>query len=82
MLITYRTLSELIDRMSDKQKDSFVTVEDIDNECFVGELRIAGSDHSALHEGCPVFVVHTDLNTTGSHETDIDEICKMVGLDN
>ena len=60
MRITYRTLAKLIDRMSEDQKDSDVTVEmqdDVDGEVFAAELRICGTEHGVLDPEHPVLYV-------------------------
>jgi len=58
MRITYRTLAKLIDKMSDEQKDSDVTVEiETENECYAAGLRISGEDHDSLDENHPIIFV-------------------------
>jgi hypothetical protein len=72
MRITYRTLAKLIDKMSDEQKDSDVTVEiQMDDECYAAELRICDDNHDSLDEDHPVLFVPEEL---GSRSDDIDVI--------
>lgn len=79
MRITYRTLAALIERMDENQKDSDVTVEVEDSECFSAELRIADEEHDGgLDDNHPVLFV----NFGGDHDrnNNVDWITNFIGL--
>ena len=85
MRITYRTLAGLIEKMSDDQKDSDVTVEiptESFSECYSAELRICGELHDCgLDDGHPVIFPHFS-----EHEQPrmlhINSIAYIIGLTN
>jgi hypothetical protein len=83
MRITYRTLNALIDKMSDEQKDSDVTVE-FDDECFAAHLRICGNEHDSLDPDHPVLYVPNELfeemPNVLDRRDDVDQIAKDIGL--
>lgn len=79
MRITWKTLGALIDKMSEEQQATDVTVEVESDECYCAELRIAGSEHQGgLDEDHPVLFI----NYSGEHERrdDVDEIVHDIGL--
>lgn len=56
MKMTYRELINLLNNMTESQKDCDVTVEDsCEDECFPAELRICGVDHPSLDNNHPVI---------------------------
>ena len=78
MRITYRTLAQLIEKMSDEQKDCDVTVEDgIENECYHAELRISAENHDSLDDNHPVIFIG---NITNERVDDIDRLVDYVGI--
>ena len=86
MRITYRTLSKLLDMLTEEQKDMDVTVEiasDYDTECYAAELRIAGSEHWAsngsLDENHPVVFINLD-EEPGERLSDTVQIANLIGL--
>lgn len=89
MRITYKTLGELISRMSEEQQQCEVTVElagEYYNECFSAELQIAGDAHEGgLDDDHPIIFAH--LHDPGSEESrrndpchDVDRICEILKL--
>ena len=83
MRLTYRTLAALIEKMSDDQKDSDLTVEIRDDkcsECFHAELRIAGEEHDSLDDGHPVVYVCIIGFDESERRNDIDVIASDIGL--
>jgi len=72
MRITYRTLAALINKMSEIQKDTDVTVEiETENECYAAELRICDDEHDSLDENHPViFVPNSFIDTPRSDDVE------------
>jgi hypothetical protein len=83
MRITYRTLSSLIERMTDSQKDSEVTVDiwSIEGvETYGAEFRIVNDKHENLEVNHPVITVN-QLVDLGPLVNDVDWIAKSIGID-
>lgn len=82
MRITYRTLRELLNRMSDEQLDCDVTVEDAyENECYPAELRISGPNHDSLDDNHPIIYIPTIIDGD-ERVSDIGKISDYIGLKN
>lgn len=78
MRITYRTLANLIQRMTPEQLDSDLTVEISEmGECFHAELRICGDNHDSLDPEHPV--IYADPSNDERRD-DADQIAIDIGL--
>lgn len=83
MRITYRTLANLINRMTDSQKDSEVTVDiwTVEGvETYGAEFRIVNDKHENLDVNHPVVTVN-QLVDLGPLVSDVDWIAESIGID-
>ena len=76
MRITYRTLADLIDLMSDDQKDCDVTVQLDENEFYPAELRIS-MGYDSLDDEHPIIYPHHDLES-GDRRDDVERIWEEI----
>lgn len=82
MRITYKTLSLLIEKMSEEQKNRELTVDIWDGtnfETFGAEFRIVNEKHQNLEKNHPVILVD-QVNDLGSLVEDIDWIARSIGI--
>lgn len=83
MRISWEVLGKLIDKMSDEQRQTDVTIEIYDKwsgeECYSGELVVAGPEHDSLDEGHPMIFAHND-GCEHERESDIEKIISEIGL--
>jgi hypothetical protein len=82
MRITYRTLFQLIDKLSEEQKDKEVTVDVWDGvtlETYGAEFRIVNEKHESLDSNHPVICVN-QVDDLGKVINDVDWISKSIGI--
>ena len=82
MRITYKTLASLIEKMSEEQQNSEVTVDIWDGasfETFGAEFRIVNEKHQNLKMNHPVILVD-QVNDLGQLISDADWIARSIGI--
>jgi len=82
MKITYRTLAQLIERLSEEQKDKEVSVDIWDGaslETYGAEFRIVNDKHDFLEHNHPVLCVN-QVDDLGKLINDVDWISRSIGI--
>lgn len=78
MRITYKTLLNLLNRMSDEQLDCDVTIyDDVADEYLPGEMLICGHQHDVLDDGHPYLRVS---NGNSIRVNDANKVAEEIGL--
>ena len=86
MRITYRTLSKLIDKMNDEQKDSDLTIilcDDYDDfpEAYAAKLSIVNNDYDILPSKHPYICISQFIDgKSPESRDDVLNIAKEIGL--